>query len=117
MAVLALKRDGRGVSEMRRDGKTGVSALALVQQVPAEFLLEAMPTNLHDGQPAPAIVRATLRREMHAILASTDPLVLAYQELAGMSDLVGQRPALHFSGAVGGALPAVNIGWRTRCRS
>jgi homoserine dehydrogenase len=41
-------------------------------------------------------------------------LVLAYAELAALSDLAGPKgaPALRFSGAVGGALPTINIGRR-----
>ncbi|NJO00102.1 MAG: homoserine dehydrogenase, partial [Anaerolineales bacterium] len=50
---------------------------------------------------------------MHAVLASKGPLVLAYQELAGLSDLTTPAaPALRFSGAVGGALPSINLGRR-----
>jgi homoserine dehydrogenase len=50
---------------------------------------------------------------MHTVLANKGPLVLAYQELAALSDLGrGTPPALRFSGAVGGALPTINVGRR-----
>jgi homoserine dehydrogenase len=84
------------------------------------FLLEATPTNLVDAQPGLDIVRSALRRGRHAVLASKGPLVLAYGELAALSDIQSpisqslnlQSPALRFSGAVGGGLPSINIGWR-----
>lgn len=58
-------------------------------------------------------MRYALQRGKHAVLASKGPLVLAYQELARLSDLYAHGlPALRFSGAVGGGLPSINIGWR-----
>ncbi|NTV65581.1 MAG: homoserine dehydrogenase, partial [Oscillochloris sp.] len=80
----------------------------------AEVLLEATPTNLRDAQPGLDIVRAALRNGTHAVLASKGPLVFAYHELAALSDLAGPpgAPALRFSGAVGGALPTINVGRR-----
>jgi homoserine dehydrogenase len=112
-AVVALKQAWRSVVELASPGQWQGDALALVEQAEAEFLLEATPTNLVDGQPGLNIVRTALRRGMHAVLASKGPLVLAYQELAGLSDLTTKLPpALRFSGAVGGGLPSINIGRR-----
>jgi homoserine dehydrogenase len=112
--IVALKWAQRSVAELPQ-GRPGGSSVELVQQAEAEFLLEASPTNLTDGQPGLDIVRTALRRGMHAVLASKGPLVLAYPELAALSDLgaaARQAPCLRFSGAVGGALPTINIGWR-----
>ncbi|MCG8347385.1 MAG: homoserine dehydrogenase [Chloroflexales bacterium] len=112
--IIALKRARRSVAELPQ-GRPGGSSIELAQQAKAEFLIEASPTNLKDGQPGLDIVRTALRRGMHAVLASKGPLVLAYQELAALSDLGSesrQAPCLRFSGAVGGALPTINIGWR-----
>lgn len=112
-AVAAQKKARRGVVELAGPGQWRGDGLALVEQAQADFLLEATPTNLTDGQPGLDMVRTALRRGMHAVLASKGPLVLAYQELAGLSDLTTpSAPALRFSGAVGGALPSINLGWR-----
>ncbi|MEI7771532.1 MAG: homoserine dehydrogenase [Chloroflexales bacterium] len=112
-AIVALKRGGGRVSALP-SYRPGLTSAALVAQARAEFLLEATPTNLHDAQPGLDIVRAALRSGTHAVLASKGPLVLAYAELAAISDLEGPQglPALRFSGAVGGALPTINVGRR-----
>lgn len=112
-AVAALKHAGGGVKALPQYDPT-LGAAELAASAEAELLLEATPTNLRDGQPGLDIVRAALRSGKHAVLASKGPLVLAYEELAALSDLRGGpgAPALRFSGAVGGALPTINLGRR-----
>jgi len=112
-AVAGLKRGGGRVSALP-GFDPGFSVVDLAERAEYDLLLEATPTNLRDAQPGLDIVRAALRRGLHAVLASKGPLVLAFQELAALSDLAGPAgaPALRFSGAVGGGLPTINIGWR-----
>ncbi|MBX0327730.1 homoserine dehydrogenase [Oscillochloris sp. ZM17-4] len=112
-AIVALKRGGGRVSALPKH-RPDLSSAGMVALSGAAFLLEATPTNLQDAQPGLDIVRAALRGGSHAVLASKGPLVLAYAELAAMSDLAGPQgsPALRFSGAVGGALPTINVGRR-----
>lgn len=111
-AVAAAKRADRSVATLPQY-ELGLSPVDLAAR-PAELLLEATPTNLRDAQPGLDIVRTALRSGKHAVLASKGPLVLAYAELAGMSDLAGPAgaPRLRFSGAVGGGLPTINLGRR-----
>jgi homoserine dehydrogenase len=124
-AIVQLKQQG-GYLRSLPTFQTNWSPIDLAAQGEYDFLLESTPTNLVDGQPGLDIVRAALNRGRHAVLASKGPLVLAYRELAALSDLQpagsnrqdgGSReqivpPALRFSGAVGGGLPSINIGWR-----
>lgn len=112
-AVAALKRAGGRIAALPQF-RPDLTAAELAATAEAEVLFEATPTSLTDGEPGLSIVRAALASGKHAILASKGPLVLAYQELAALSDLAGARtaPALRFSGAVGGALPTINIGRR-----
>ncbi len=107
-AVAALKRSRRGVADLPQYDPQ-LRAATLAAEADAELLLEATPTNLHDGQPGLDIVRAALGAGKHAVLASKGPLVLAYAELAALAGRPG-GPALRFSGAVGGALPTATIG-------
>ncbi|HEY8600335.1 MAG TPA: hypothetical protein VIL85_18005 [Thermomicrobiales bacterium] len=72
----------------------------MIERADADFLIEATPTNLRDGQPGLDLVRMALAQGMHA--------VLAYQELAARAT----RSTLAFSGAVCGAMPTVNVGRR-----
>ncbi len=111
--VLARKAAGRSVSELPLVGRPGMKGLAMLEAVTADVLCEATPVNLRDGQPGLDLVRSALGRGMSAVLANKGPLALAYQELAGRSDLTRPGlPALRFSACVGGALPTVNIGRR-----
>lgn len=112
-AVAALKAAGGHVAAIPQF-QPGRSPVELAAEAAAELLLEATPTNLRDGQPGLDIVRAALRSGKHAVLASKGPLVLAYAELASLSDLAGPSgaPRMRFSGAVGGAVPTINLGRR-----
>lgn len=115
--VVALKKEGRGVATLPGIGRPGQSALELVRGtrgLGADLLLEATPTGHTDGQPGLELVRAALASGMDCVLASKGPLAVAYAELAAHSDLEGApgAPALRFSGAVGGALPSINLGRR-----
>ena len=111
LAMHEIKANRKPISSMPRYGKVGVTGFELAQTVDADFLLEATPVSLKDGQPGLDIVRTGLRRGLHCVLANKGPLALAYQELDALSKLP-PRPALRFSGCVGGALPTVNVGQR-----
>ena len=106
--VIALKGALRSISALATADRPLISARELVERADAEFLLEATPTNLTDGQPGLDLVRIALQRGLHTVLASKGPLVLAYAELQSLAT----RSALAFSGAVCGELPTVNIGRR-----
>ncbi|MBI5957208.1 MAG: homoserine dehydrogenase [Chloroflexi bacterium] len=104
--VIDHKEQKQGVGTL---GQTGISALQLVNDTAADFLLDATPSDLRTGQPGLDLARLALSQGKHVVLASKSPLVHAYGELAALS-----RPAaqLRFSGAVCGAMPTVNVGRR-----
>jgi homoserine dehydrogenase len=108
-AVVALKKEGKGVARLGGVGRPGLDGVGLVASVAADLLLEATPSGPRDGEPGLSIVRAAQARGMDVVMASKGPLVRAYAELAEGRDRGGR---LRFSGAVGGALPSVNIGRR-----
>lgn len=114
--VVALKRAGRGVASLPGVGRPGMAVHELLDEAAFDVLLEATPTELRDGQPGLGLVRAALARGIDCVLANKGPLALAYAELAAASDLSEgagpEAPALRFSGAVGGALPSINVGRR-----
>ncbi len=93
------------------EGRSGASPLDLLDGV--DLVLEAAPTNLQTGQPGLALVEAALERGLPVVLASKGPLVVGWPRLSALSDWGGSgRPALRFSGAVGGGLPSINVGRR-----
>jgi homoserine dehydrogenase len=111
-ALLAHKENGRSVGQFA-GGQPNLPPAALFDLVEADLLLEATPTNLQDGQPGLDLVKTALQKGMHAVLASKGPLVLAFAELAALSDWRQPgAPALRFSGAVGSPLPSVSVGMR-----
>ncbi|OYT72552.1 MAG: homoserine dehydrogenase [Chloracidobacterium sp. CP2_5A] len=114
IAIVACKRDKRGVVELAGGDIRITEMTAAAQRLPADLLLEATPTDIRAGQPGLDLIRAALQRGVHVVMASKGALVVAFDELARMSDWSGDRraPRLRFSGAVAGALPSVNIGWR-----
>lgn len=94
-------------------GEPGQALTCLLAHHGADLVLEASPTNLWNGQPGLAVAEAALDAGIPVALASKGPLVLAFPELAARSDWGGPgRPALRFSGAVGGGLPSINVGRR-----
>lgn len=113
-AIVDAKSARRSVGSLPGVGQPGMSAFEMTQRVTADIVCEATPVDLKTGQPGLDITRSALARGVHCVLANKGPLALAYQELAALSDLSGVRskPALRFSGCVGGALPTINIGVR-----
>jgi homoserine dehydrogenase len=113
-AIVEAKRRRQGVVTLAGGNLHVTDMLTAVRQLPADLLLEATPTDIQTGQPGLDLVRAALQRGMHVVMASKGALVVAFDELARLSDWSGNRraPRLRFSGAVAGALPSVNVGWR-----
>ena len=113
VALLDHKQAGQPVSSFNQQGENGAPPSALFERITADLLLEATPTNLTHGQPGLDLTRTALQKGMHAILASKGPLVLAFNELAQLSDLETKgAPALRFSGATAGVLPTTSFGMR-----
>jgi homoserine dehydrogenase len=113
-AIVDAKSARRAIGSLPGVGHPGMSALEMTQHVDADIVCEATPVDLKTGQPGLDIARSALARGVHCVLANKGPLALAYQELATLSNLSGDhsKPALRFSGCVGGALPTINIGVR-----
>ena len=109
--LLATKRAKRSVASLAGVGLPGMSAVDLIQQAPADVLLESTLTNLNDGQPGLDVIRTALQRGMGVVSANKGPLVLAYDELIALAQQSGTS-RLRYSACVGGYLPTVNIGQR-----
>jgi len=111
-AILRLKQAGKGLAELL-GAVPGQALTCLIEHHGADLVLEAAPSNLWNGQPGLEVAREALRRGIPLVLASKGPLVLAFPELASLSDWSdASKPAMRFSGTVGGCLPSVNLGRR-----
>lgn len=112
-ALCATKAEGRSVAMLPGAGRPGWEALRLLDALEADLLVEASPTNYRDAQPGLDLVRRALASGRHAVLASKGPLVLAWPELAALSDWSDPaRPSLRFGGTTCGALPTLAMGRR-----
>ncbi|MFZ2488052.1 MAG: homoserine dehydrogenase [Anaerolineae bacterium] len=108
-ALLHHKQTVGSVSQLA-GGVPGATALDLLQQVPAQVLLDASPVNLTDAEPSLSYALAALERGVHVVLANKAPLALHYARLHATANRTGAR--LAFSATVCGGLPVVNVGQR-----
>ncbi|MFP3897227.1 MAG: homoserine dehydrogenase [Anaerolineales bacterium] len=99
-----------GVSEYPECGQERVAALKMVQEVEAEILVDASPTNLEDGEPGMSCVRTALHKGWHVVTSNKGPLVLAFGDLMDLSEEMGVE--LLYCGTVAGGLPVINMGTR-----
>jgi len=107
--LLRTKAAERGVGELP-GAVPGQAITCLIDHHGADLVLEAAPTNLWNGQPGLDVALEALRRKIPVVMASKGPVVLAFPELAALSDWTDPSlPSLRFSGAVGGCLPAINL--------
>lgn len=113
-SVLRALEAGTPVAALPGTGRPGMTALELLRECDADFLLGATPVDRVSGQPGLDLARAALAAGAHVVLADKGPVALAYDELAAASDLAGGPglPCLRFNATVAGALPVINIGWR-----
>jgi homoserine dehydrogenase len=111
-SLIQAKREGRSVGTLP-GAHPGMGGLELLETIEADVLLEASPTNYQDGEPGLSLVRGALSKGLHAVLASKGPLVLAFPELAALSDWSQPaRPRLRFGATTCGALPTLSMGRR-----
>lgn len=82
-------------------------ALRLVEEVAADVLVEASPTNLQTGQPALDLCRAAFETGKHVVLANKGPVAVAYQALTAHAAAAGKR--LLFEGTVMAGTPSLRL--------
>jgi homoserine dehydrogenase len=84
-----------------------VDTATFVQMLPASdisTLVEAMPTNICDGQPALSLLRAAITDRIHVVAVDKGPIVHGWAELTEQAKRHGVR--LAFTGASGVRAPA-----------
>ncbi|MFP4546224.1 MAG: homoserine dehydrogenase [Methanomassiliicoccales archaeon] len=106
LSLLSRKRETGGVGEPHQ-GNT----VDLVEEMDFDVLIELTPTDILSAEPAFSHLRATLGAGRDAITCNKGPLALRYGELVDMAESSGAR--LRFEGAVGGAMPVINLARET----
>ncbi|WP_431286852.1 homoserine dehydrogenase [Roseateles chitinivorans] len=85
----------------------GLSGDTFIEQVPADLLIEASPTDFRTGGAALGYIRTAFRRRMHVIAISKGALVHDFPGLHAQASRQGL--ALKVSGAAGSAMPTVDL--------
>jgi len=106
--VFKAKLLGGSVSRDTDTGRLGATALDVIDDVEADVVVEASPTNLVDGEPGLSHIETALKRKCHVITANKGPLAHAFPALMELASY--NRVLLRFSGAVGGGTPILDLG-------
>ncbi len=109
-AVIAAKQNKRTLASLS-GAVAGMNALDALAACEVDVVFDATPVDLKTGGIGLELTRKALQMGKHVVTANKGPLALAFQELAALSDLSDLgKPGLRFSGAVGGAMPTINVG-------
>lgn len=84
---------------------------ATIEEVEADVVIEAAPTNLRDPQPAVERLRAAFATGKHVVCVNKAPLAVAMPALQELAQ--HNRVIFRFSGTVGGGTPVLD--WAARC--
>jgi homoserine dehydrogenase len=103
--------DHRGMSATQWNNRagftSGLTGTSFLQQVAADVLFEAGPTDFQTGGPALAYLRQAFSQSMHVICLSKGALVLDLASLQQAAITAGVQ--FRFSGATASALPTVDF--------
>lgn len=86
---------------------SGLTGAPFIEDIPAQLLFEASPTDFRTGGAALRYIRTALSRRMHVVAISKG--ALAYDFPAISSEAARQKVALKVSGAAGSALPTIDL--------
>ncbi len=105
-----IKKERGTVAATPEYGSPGMSAVEVIDQVDAEVIVEATPTDLETGEPGMSYIEAALKAGRHVVTVNKGPLALALPALTEMAKYNGVF--LRFSGTVGGGTPILDFGKR-----
>lgn len=108
--VLELKKMSKSVAELEGKGHKEKTGLEVVEEVEAEVVVEATPTNIETGEPGISHIEKALKTKRNVITVNKGPLALAFPALMELARYNGVM--LKFSGSVGGGTPILEFGKR-----
>ena len=88
--------------------KTQMSGLDMINNLDADVLIEATPSNYKDGEPGMSHIKSAMKRGMHVISVNKGPLALAFPSLMELA--IFNHILFRFSGTVGGGTPILDYG-------
>jgi homoserine dehydrogenase len=106
--VLRVKKVEGTVGKMEGFGVPGLETTEVVEQVEADVMVEATPTNLSNGEPGLTNIKKALINHMHVVTVNKGPLAIAMPSLMELARY--NKVQLRFSGTVGGGTPILKFG-------
>src|SRR5262245_40986881 len=109
-SLLDLKSQGRGVLEagIGRPITGHDDLIRLLPGLDIPVLVESLPTNIRDGQPALDLIRRALSQGSSVVTVDKGPVVRGFDDLRQAAAASGAR--LEFTGTTGVAIPAETAG-------
>ncbi|MGQ0771675.1 MAG: homoserine dehydrogenase [Nitrososphaerota archaeon] len=86
--------------------KRKLNGLDIINNVPADVLIETTASNYKDAEPGMSHIIAAMKKGMHVISVNKGPLALAFPSLMELA--VYNHVLLKFSGTVGGGTPILD---------
>lgn len=83
-------------------------AMEMIQNSPADVVVELSYTNLLTGEPSTSYIAEALRRKKHVVTTNKGPIALNYEQLAAIAHLHDVR--IGVEGTVMSGTPALRIG-------
>jgi homoserine dehydrogenase len=105
-ALYAKNKDG-SVSTLNEIGRPHVSALAVLEEIAADIVVEVTSTNFQTGEPGITHIRKALSQGNHVVTTNKGSLAASFQQLTNLAER--SQVSLSFGGAVGGALPVLDF--------
>ena len=106
-SLLAAKR-GAGLRSLRgAKFETQVPLTEVVSRAPCDILVNLLPCNYENGQPALPVLRAALEEGIHVVTAEKASLVLGFEALRRSSQ--AGKAHLRYSACVGGSVPFIPL--------
>lgn len=91
--------------------RSGASAIDAIQELEADVVVEATPTDLSRAPEAVARIQAAFRTGKHVVCVNKAPLAVAMPALRELAEY--NRATFRFSGTVGGGTPVID--WAAAC--
>ncbi|MDQ1279845.1 MAG: homoserine dehydrogenase [Thermoproteota archaeon] len=106
--ILEAKKLGKSVAADTKLGRPRTTGMEIIEEVEADVVVEATPTNIVDGEPGLSFIKAALKKKRNVIATNKGPLAIALPSLMELARYNGV--CLRFSGTVGGGTPLLDLG-------
>ena len=105
--ILEIKKKSKSVSDLAI-GDKNKSSIDLINEIDAELLVDATPTNIQDGEPSASLLESAMKTKKNIITANKGPLALAFSSVIEKAEY--NNVVLKYSATVGGGTPVLEFG-------